>query len=183
MSIFKKLNPKKIFNPKRFNPADQIKDEVNKLKGTLKREIVDEVKKELIKPLEDQVKKIPEELKEGSEKFLQEILQAFVKEAYKGFVVMARRYKDQKLGLRVFLGPLTVHFIIDEKKYALLALLVGNKPTKERLPAILRLLKPEEIDIDKTVNFPGIQFLSIGGGVTFTKENMDMFYKDLKEII
>ena len=40
------------------NPADRVKDGINKVKDTIKKEVIDEVKKDLISPVENKIKAV-----------------------------------------------------------------------------------------------------------------------------
>lgn len=86
MSFQKKIDPRRVFKGKGFNPREIVQDELNKFKGTIKREILDEVKREVVKPIEGEIADLKEDVEDVVKETLDGIIHAVSSEAFKKFV-------------------------------------------------------------------------------------------------
>ena len=125
-----------------------------KIKETVKREILDEIRDEAIKPLEREVNKLKDEAEEVAKKaamtIFEEITRAFSKEAVKLLKRWGEAFEPESLELQ--LGPVTFHFE-PRDKYDDIQNLVKSRPKgKSGVLAIARTLSPTKYDLSASAS-------------------------------
>lgn len=169
MSIFNKI--KKTFSPKKFNPGDQIKNELNKFKGTVKREIIQEIKGEVIGPLEDKIDKIENKAKDAAEKVIEEIIKAISSQAFKQVVRWIEVFAPSQASLS--LGPVEFGFELKDRLGYLKGLVKHPPKNKQGIIKVIRTLAPSEVTVSASVNLAlgiGSRELGVGGALTVETE-------------
>lgn len=178
MSFLKNIDPRRLVKGK-GNPFDKVKD-------TVKREVLDEIRREAVKPLEDKIKKLErqivndvkkplekeiKELKGGivhtAEDVFRSILKALASEALRKYIEWIEIFEPSKATL--YLGPVSFEFNA-EKQLQFLKSLRRNPPAShDALSRVLEVLLPVEVTLSLSGHIAlGIGSNELGAGGSLT---------------
>ena len=181
MSLFKKLDPRRVFKGKGFNPREIVQDELNKFKGTIKREILDEVKRDVLAPVERELKDVKNEIEDVAKQVFDDILHAIASEAFKKFVRWAEVFAPSQATLS--LGPITFSFDLDGRLQLLKNTVKKPPSSKSGVRYLINTLAPNEIEVSASVNLAlglGSKELGVGGSLTVPT---DRFLNKIDEVL
>lgn len=179
------FNPLKVFKPKNFNPANKIKGELNKLKGTIKKEVIQEIKDELIKPVEKEissvkreVEKIPatveKEIKNALQSAVDAVKKLIQKEGEKILEIAVPDESDFKLG-KIVLSDIK-HDYQKSKRIVSMLTRISNK---NDVVNFIAEVKPEKVGLNLEAEIPVV---TVGAG-WYPKYKTDKFLKVARKLI